>query len=391
MYADREDHYVNTKRCKMISCEFFYRCLVDNNVDFFVGVPDSILKYFCAYLQDNADPEHNITAANEGGAVAIACGHYLATKKPGLVYMQNSGQGNAVNPLVSLADPDIYGIPLVLLIGWRGQPGKKDEPQHIKQGKITLSLLETLGIPYRILPQSESEAAVCISDIVRTAVGIGAPAALIVQTEVFEPYSLKKNDGDNLRMSREDAVKVIADNTGASDIIVSTTGKTSRELYEYRERLGSKHGQDFLSVGSMGHCSQIALGIALAKPSRQVFCLDGDGAVIMHMGSLAIIGSLQVSNFKHIIINNGSHDSVGGQPTAGLSASFAGIAANCGYQLCMSVDNAVELAEKVQVLRDAKGPALLEIKVRKGARKDLGRPKTAPKENKISFMEFISS
>ena len=375
----------------MISCDFFYKCLVDNGVDFFAGVPDSILKYFCAYLQDNADSKKHIITANEGGAVAMACGHYLATEKIGLVYMQNSGQGNAANPLISLADDDVYGIPLLLLIGWRGQPGKKDEPQHIKQGKITLPFLEVLEIPYQFLPSSESETSGCVENIMQIAKKKSAPVALIVQNKIFEPYISKCKDSNKFQLSREDAIKAIVDNTDALDIILSTTGKISRELYEYRQQLGKGHEQDFLNVGSMGHCSQIALGVALAKPSRQVFCLDGDGAAIMHMGSLAVNGSKNATNFKHIIINNGSHDSVGGQPTVGFEISFTDIAKSCGYRLCVSAESISEVTEKMKMLINAEGPALLEIKVAKGARDDLGRPETSPKENKISFMEFISS
>lgn len=374
----------------MISCSFFYNCLTDYGVDFFTGVPDSLLKDFCAYVTDHTNPEHHIIASNEGGAIALACGHYLATNQPALVYMQNSGQGNAANPLVSLADADVYSIPILLLIGWRGEPGKKDEPQHVKQGKITLSFLNTLNIPYRILSDTNDDIHQCLEQVFKLFENTSSPVALIAKRGTFMPYRINERDNSSFELTREMAIKEVVNSLGKSDIIVSTAGKTSRELYEYREELDSNHSRDFLTVGSMGHASQVALGIAMAKPQRQVYCLDGDGAAIMHMGALTIIGSQKPANFKHIIINNGAHDSVGGQPTAGFSISFTDIAKGCGYRLCMSTDNAVVIAEKMRVLRDAQGPALLEIKVRRGARSNLGRPKIPPRENKISFMEFIS-
>lgn len=374
----------------MISCKFLYDCLIKRDVDFFTGIPGSLFKDFCSYITDHTCSNNQVIAANEGAAVAIACGHYLATKRISLVYMQNSGQGNATNPLVSLADADVYGIPMLLFIGWRGEPGKKDEPQHLKQGKITLSFLETLDIPYKILPQTTESVQDCLEDIFSIIRDKSAPAALIVKKGTFEPYVPETNWKDGFDLTREDAIKLVVQELALSDIVISTTGKTSRELYEYRNQLGHDHSKDFLTVGSMGHASQVALGIALSKPSRQVFCLDGDGAVIMHMGSLAIIGSQEVPNFKHIIINNGSHDSVGGQPTVGFSISFTDIAKDCGYQLYLCGDTAEKVTKKMKILRCARGPALLEIKVKRGARPDLGRPKTSPKENKISFMEFLS-
>lgn len=374
----------------MISCKFFHDCVARHGVDFFTGVPDSLLKDFCAYLADHTSSENHITAANEGGAVALACGHYLATSNPSLVYMQNSGQGNAVNPLVSLADQEVYSIPMLLVIGWRGEPGKKDEPQHIKQGKITLSLLDTLGVPFRILPDTNDKVQQCFEDIFDTMQKTAAPVALVVQKGTFEPYQSQHNEDRLFEVSREDAVKLVIDNIHSSDIIISTTGKMSREIYEYRDQMGADHNKDFLSIGSMGHASQIALGVSLAKSQKQVFCMDGDGAAIMHMGGLAIIGSQKAKNFKHIIFNNGAHDSVGGQPTAGTTVSFPDIAQGCGYKLTLQAKNHDEIVEKIVQLRLAQGPALLEIKIKKGARSDLGRPKTSPKQNRDDFMEFLS-
>lgn len=374
----------------MISCSLFYNALIREGIDFFAGIPDSLLKSFCAYITEHTDSGNHIIAANEGGAVALACGYHLATDKIGLVYMQNSGQGNAANPLISLADPEVYSIPILLLIGWRGEPGKKDEPQHVKQGKITLSFLDTLNIPYKILPDTNDRARQCLEQASKLMKDISAPVALIVKRGIFEPYQTEEYDDCLSGLTREAAIKEVVNNIGELDVIVSTTGKTSRELYEYRDTLDGDHSKDFLTVGSMGHASQIALGIALAKPQRQTFVIDGDGAVIMHMGAFAIIGSQRPTNLKHIIINNGSHDSVGGQPTAGVSISFTAIAKACGYKIALETQDLGEISQKMEILRTSQGPALLVIKVRKGARVDLGRPKTSPKENKASFMRFLS-
>jgi len=373
----------------MINCEEFYNLLKEKGVDFFTGVPDSLLKDFNAYIMDNAALENHIITANEGNSIAFAAGYYLATGKIGLVYMQNAGQGNAVNPLTSLADPDVYSIPMLLLIGWRGEPGKKDEPQHVKQGKVTLGLLDTLGIEYEILPDDIEDAKKSIEKAITIAKERSAPYALVVRKGTFEPYELKNKIQTSYELNREGAIKLVTDQLDARDVVISTTGKTSRELFEYREELGHDHSRDFLTVGSMGHSSQIALGIALSKPNRQVYCFDGDGAVIMHMGALAIIGSQSPKNFKHIVLNNGAHDSVGGQPTAGFDIDIPAIAKACGYKEAWTAEKTEEIKEKTKLLKGSEGPALLEIKINKGARKDLGRPTTTPIENKKAFMDNL--
>lgn len=374
----------------MINCENFYNLLLGNGVGFFAGVPDSLLKDVCAYISDNVPSNKHIIAANEGGAIALASGYHLATGGLGLVYMQNSGEGNAVNPLVSLADPAVYSIPMLILIGWRGEPGEKDEPQHIKQGKITLDVLDALEMPYGILPQSDEEVANMLSVAIDNIQRNNAPYAIVVRKGAFEPYKLKnKISPDPDRILREEAIKIITEILESKDIIVSTTGMTSRELFENRAKSGKGHNNDFLTVGSMGHSSQIALGIAVTRPDRQVYCLDGDGALIMHMGSLAIIGSKKPKNFKHIVINNGSHESVGGQPTAGLIIDIPAIARACGYNSVFMAQKQKDIKEKMIELKKAEGPALLEIKVNQGHRENLGRPTTTPIENKLAFMNFL--
>jgi phosphonopyruvate decarboxylase len=298
---------------------------IDNSIDFFSGVPDSLLKEFCFCIDDRAAKQKHIIAANEGNAIALAAGYHLATDKIPLVYMQNAGFGNAINPLLSLCDRNVYSIPMLIVIGWRGEPEVGDEPQHVKQGKVTLKLFDLLDIPYRIMPDTNSEVKDCLDHLIKIASEKKTPVALVVKKNTFKEYKVGQKKDTLFELTREESIKLIVGKLNPVDIVVSTTGKTSRELYEYREQLQQGHNKDFLVIGSMGHSSQIALAIALEKPLRQVFCLDGDGSVIMHMGSLAIIGSQKVSNFKHIIINNGSHDSVGGQPTVGFSISFVNI------------------------------------------------------------------
>jgi phosphonopyruvate decarboxylase len=373
----------------MLRCQDFVAWIEGFGVDFYAGVPDSLLKPLCFYLSDHAGDKH-VVAANEGGAVALACGHHLATGNVPLVYLQNSGQGNTINPLLSLASRDVYGIPMLLLIGWRGEPGTKDEPQHMKQGKVTASLLDTMDIPYRVLPTEPADARRCVDELLTIAAVKSRPVALMVRKDTFEPYEPSEQVAGDFEMSREHAIEAVVASLGDTDVIVSTTGKISRELYEYRARAGQSHQRDFLTVGSMGHASQIAMGVALARTDRQVFCLDGDGAMLMHMGSAAIVGAAGVANFKHVILNNGVHDSVGGMASAGLQVSFTEIVLACGYTEAWRVERYDELLERVAQLRTARGPAMLEIIVRRGARADLGRPTTSPIENKTAFRKFLS-
>ena len=373
----------------MLQAKFFIDALAAEGIDFYAGVPDSLLKNICAYISDHLDAKHNIIAANEGGAVALAAGHYLATGKPGCVYMQNSGEGNAVNPLASLTDPDVYNIPALLVIGWRGRPGVHDEPQHVKQGKITCSLLDTMGIKYAVLDKEEAVAAKQIAGACAHIKATKEVYALVIEKDTFEPYTLQNSIDSGLPLSREEAIQAVAAALDAKDVIVSTTGMISRELFEYRTAMGQGHERDFLTVGSMGHASQIALGIALEKPARRVWCFDGDGATIMHMGGLAIVASKAPANYIHVVFNNGAHDSVGGQPTVGLDIDLPAIAKAVGYKAAYSVDNKKDLTVILSEAKNLNGPILLEIKVKKGNRKDLGRPTTTPIQNKEALMEFL--
>lgn len=373
----------------MISPKFFIDTLGSYGIDFYAGVPDSLLKNICAYIADHMDAKHNVIAANEGAAVGLAAGYHLATGKIGVVYMQNSGEGNIINPLASLTDKEVYNIPALLLIGWRGRPGVHDEPQHVKQGKVTTGILNTMGVNYDVLCKDEDKAAKQIAKAVKTMKETGEVYALVIEKDTFEDYKLQSVEVNDLTMSREEAIQTVAAALGEKDVIVSTTGMISRELFEYRAQKGESHERDFLTVGSMGHASQIALGIAMEKDDRKVWCFDGDGATIMHMGSMAIVASKSPTNYIHVVFNNGAHDSVGGQPTVGLKIDLPAVAKAVGYKDALSADSKELLVDALGKLRNIEGPVLLEVKVKKGNRKDLGRPTTTPIENKNALMEFL--
>lgn len=398
----------------MVAADRFVASLIKSGVAFFTGVPDSLLKSFCAYVTDTCSANH-IIAANEGGAIGLAAGHYLATGKPALVYMQNSGQGNAVNPLASLADPDVYSIPMVLLVGWRGEPGIKDEPQHIKQGKVTISLFETLGIPTEVLPDDETAALELTQRVVEKAKAESRPVALIVRKGLFVEYKLQNKEADISTLRREAAIEGVLSALPEDAVVVSTTGMISREVYEAREHLGHGHERDFLTVGSMGHAIMIALGIAKAQPNRKVYCLDGDGASIMQMGNMAIVGQSGCENLTHIVLNNSAHDSVGGQPTVAGKIDFEKIAEELGYNVLQSPKDQFVGGKDLGVEEIASGmewlittqrqfehhkpdyyddlpkkPNFILLKVAKGARKDLGRPKEPPQVNKKLYMETLA-
>lgn len=377
----------------MIDSKFFVEELLKNDIDFFSGVPDSLLKNVCYYIEDNIPKKQHIIAANEGNALSIGIGYHLATNKVPLIYMQNSGLGNVVNPLMSLADKEIYSIPMLMMIGWRGEPGVKDEPQHIKQGRVMVDTLNVMEIPHYTISADTSEKE--LSDILKKSISETIknqnPVALLVKKGTFDSYKLQSTLSKNFDMSREDALKVLVNNLNEDDIVVSTTGVTSRELFEYREELNQSHKQDFLTVGGMGHANQIALGIAVQKPNKTIYCFDGDGAMLMHTGSLAINGNIGCKNFKHILLNNGVHDSVGGQQTASFNIDTIEMMKSFGYKWVKSVETEKELEKKIKMMKSVDGPAFLEIKVNPGFRKDLGRPTTTPLENKLSLMKHINS
>ena len=367
----------------------FFKKLTSHGVEFFTGVPDSLLKEFCLCIDDSIVGDKHIIAANEGNAVALAAGYYLAQKSIPLVYMQNSGLGNAINPLLSLCDSDVYSIPLLVLVGWRGEPGVKDEPQHIKQGKVQLELLKALDIPYKIISQNDNQFAMQISNGVEIAKTENRPVVFLIKKGTFEKYTTEIEKSPIQCMKREEALEIILRNLDDNTIVVSTTGKTSREIFEIREKNGQSHEQDFLTVGSMGHCSAIALGIALAKPLRQVVCIDGDGAMLMHLGSLTSIAILKPKNFRHILMNNEVHESVGGQKTAAKELDLTAIVNSLGSSKIFNAETPADLEQKFIDFVSCPGPSFLEVKIQSGSRENLGRPTIKPVDNKENFMKFL--
>lgn len=384
--------------------------------NFYTGVPDSLLSVLCDSLirEYGDDMTHHVIAANEGNAVALAAGYHLATGKVGVVYMQNSGEGNAVNPICSLLHPDVYGIPCLFVIGWRGEPGKKDEPQHVYQGKVTHQQMEVLGIKCFTLTSETTvdelkKALTEFKDIFSR----GQSAAIVVSKGALTSDESPLKFNNNCTLKREQALELILNNTSKETVFVSTTGKTSRELFELREKLvnftdksnntesnnstlkNRIHEQDFLTVGSMGHASSIALGIALQMPDKQIFCIDGDGAALMHMGAMATIGQSRVKNYVHIVINNGAHESVGGFPTTSTKVDFVSTAKNYGYRKIWSVTSETELITALKEIgsdsskKTQSGAYFLEIKCSQGSRSDLGRPTLTAEQNKLNFMKML--
>jgi len=363
-----------------------YNILQEEGIGMFMGVPDSLLKDFCAYVTDHTSSKEHVITANEGNAIGLATGHFLGSGNPALVYMQNSGIGNAINPLLSLADSEVYGIPMLLMVGWRGEPDVKDEPQHVKQGRIMPALLDSMEVPWYVLDASTANPAELIADAMKKMREHMAPVVLLVRKGSFSKYTLQHDIITDYPMNREAAIKCVVNMFDGQEIVVSTTGMASRELYEYRAAKGDGHNNDFLTVGAMGHTASIAMGMANAQTERHVICLDGDGSVIMHMGALSNIGQSDLPNILHIVINNGAHDSVGGQPTVGFAVDILKIAESCGYKQAISVSKFDELQQAFKKLSSVPGPSLLEVRVNKGARSDLGRPKNSPIQNRNALM-----
>ncbi len=360
--------------------------------DFYTGVPDSQLKALCNYLIDTygIDPEHHIIAANEGNCTALAAGYHLATGKVPVIYMQNSGEGNIINPVASLLNDKVYAIPAVFIVGWRGEPGIHDEPQHIYQGEITTKLLEDMGIDYFIIgPDTTDEEVEDAMGRFRTRLDNGLDVAFVIRKGALTDAPKVKYSNDN-SMVREEIIQHIVAVSG-EDPIISTTGKASRELFETRVANGQSHKYDFLTVGSMGHTSSIALGVALNKKNHRVWCIDGDGSVLMHMGSMAVVGANKPSNLIHIVINNGAHETVGGMPTVASEINLVAIAKACGYPYAVCVNDFDALDRELTLARDRNELSFIEVKCSIGARENLGRPTTTAIENKKNFMDYIKS
>ena len=359
--------------------------------DFYTGVPDSQLKALCNYLMNTfgIDEKHHIIAANEGNCTALAAGYHLATGKVPVVYMQNSGEGNIINPVASLLNDKVYAIPCIFVIGWRGQPGVHDEPQHIYQGQITCTLLDLMDIENFIIGQGTTKEE--LQNVMKgydEVLDSGKSVAFVVEKNALT-YAEKVEYTNDNDMVREQIIEHIVNVTG-EDPIVSTTGKASRELFEIRESKGQEHKYDFLTVGSMGHTSSIALGVAINKPNEKIWCIDGDGSALMHMGSLGVVGNVGPKNMVHIVINNSAHETVGGMPTVASTMNLVNIAESCGYSYAVSVDNFDDLDKELEKAKSSDELCFIEVLCSIGAREDLGRPTTTALENKENFMKFIN-
>ncbi len=360
--------------------------------DFYTGVPDSQLKALCNYLMDRygIDPHHHVIAANEGNCTALAAGYHLATGRVPVVYMQNSGEGNIINPVASLLNDKVYAIPVVFVVGWRGEPGIHDEPQHIYQGEVTVKLLEDMDIATFVIGKETTDEEVAAAmDSFRSVLAAGKDVAFVIRKGALTDAPKVEYKNDNT-MVREEIIRHIVKASG-EDPIISTTGKASRELFETRVANGQSHKYDFLTVGSMGHSSSIALGVAVNKPEQRIWCVDGDGAVLMHMGAMAVMGANKPANVIHVVINNGAHETVGGMPTVAGSIDLVRIALACGYPNAVCVDNFEDLDRELEASKARNELSLIEVKCSIGAREDLGRPTTTALENKQNFMEYLST
>eukprot|EP00656_Telonema_subtile_P040107 TRINITY_DN45176_c0_g1_i2.p1 TRINITY_DN45176_c0_g1~~TRINITY_DN45176_c0_g1_i2.p1 ORF type:complete len:648 (-),score=130.85 TRINITY_DN45176_c0_g1_i2:269-2212(-) len=374
-----------------VSPAFFLSELKKRNTDFVTGVPDSILRDVCQYISDNSPSENHVIAVNEGAAIGIATGHHFATGKVPLVYFQNSGLGNAINPLVSLTHPEVYSIPMLLMIGWRGEPGKRDEAHHHVQGRLMESQLNQMGIPTKILPDWEEGAAKVMDEAYAYIQKNKSPFALLVKRATFSRYDAnfeEMGDLEGYSLTREEVIETVVDTFGEDTALLATTGFSSRELFMLREERGQRQ-RDFLCVGSMGLCSSITLGAALGKPEMKFICLDGDGSSLMHLGTMQTIAKTKAKNVCHVVINNGTHDSVGGQPSGGYDTDFAQIAKCCGYSWSDCVSTMDELNEALEHLKTSEGPSFLEVRALSGARPTLRRPDLLPVEIGAQFSEYI--
>lgn len=358
--------------------------------DFYAGVPDSQLKALCNYLMNTygIDQKHHVIAANEGNCTALAAGYHLATGRVPVVYMQNSGEGNIINPVASLLNDKVYAIPMVFIVGWRGEPGIHDEPQHIYQGEVTVKLLEDMDIKTFVIGKetSDEEVEAAMADF-RKVLATGKDVAFVIRKGAIFYDGKVRYENDNT-MVREEIIQHIVKASGENPI-VSTTGKASRELFETRVANGQSHKYDFLTVGSMGHSSSIALGVAINKPNTKVWCVDGDGAVLMHMGAMAVLGANAPKNMIHVVINNGAHETVGGMPTVASKIDLVAIAKACGYPNAVCVDNFDDLDKELEAAKNRDELSLIEVKCSIGARENLGRPTTTALENKQNFMEYL--
>jgi len=372
----------------MINPLEFYNAIKANGIEFFTGIPDSLLREFCFCIDENTSKSNHIISSNEGASIGLAIGYNLSTNKIPIVYLQNSGLGNIINPYTSLVHKSVFNIPVLFFIGWRGEPGVQDEPQHFFQGKITEDLLNLLEISFEVLEPETNRAINQLKNVVQKIKSTGQPHALLVKTKTFNKYDYKKTSSLP-SLNREECIELLLSKIGKEDIVISTTGKTSRELYEISSK-NKNTNPKFFTIGGMGHSSQIALGISNFS-SKRVFCLDGDGSIIMHMGSLGIIGQHSSGSLYHILFNNGTHESVGGQPSIGNNIDFKKLSNSLGYSSYYKVTTLKNLTEFFDNIEDTSSvPCFVEIQIESFSRNDLGRPGESPKKQKENFSKLYN-
>ncbi|MCR5573679.1 MAG: phosphonopyruvate decarboxylase [Bacteroidaceae bacterium] len=373
----------------MVNQQTLFQQLDKLGVKFFTGVPDSLLNDFCLYLVNNIPDGQHVMAANEGNAIAIAAGNYMATGNIPVVYMQNSGIGNATNPLLSLTHNYVYSIPMILVIGWRGDPAINDHAQHQKQGELTPVLMKDMDIPYEILDADETVVDKLAWALAKTK-EISSPVALIAKKAILSQKDKKQTYADSKLMNREEAVAAVVDVLGEDAIYLGTTGRATREVHEQLKAHGVGEGHEWLNVGSMGHVSSVGLGLALAKPDKIIVVFDGDAAAVMHMGAMATNCRYKAGNMIHIVLNNGVNESVGGQPSAGYVINLTAVAEACGYR---TMGHVVEAKEELQrVVRENQSdemPLFIDVHVRQGIRSDMPKLNIDHKAQKEALMKNL--
>ena len=366
----------------MIEVKSLINLLKKNNSNFYTGVPDSVLKELSFALRNKGTKNH-IIATNEGSAVSLGIGNYLSTKKVPCIYMQNSGLSNALNPLISIAHEKVYSIPLILIIGWRGSPKIKDEPQHNVKGQITESLLKLLNINYTIIRT--------IADLkkfdkqIKSAKKKNSIVACLIEQGTLEKTKQINKKKDFYKLDKELFLKTLLESLEKNTKIISSTGYNSRELMFLRNKYKIQNSRDFYMVGGMGHSSSVALGYSLSTKKKTI-CVDGDGSLLMHLGSIKTVGTFAKNNFKYILLNNNSHDSVGGQNTYADDINFKNLSKSLGFKKFYLIKNDRNLKKNIQKFLKDKNLCFLEVKVSNSKIKNLPRPTNLIKIKKL-FMK----
>ena len=352
----------------MIKVDALINLLKKNNTNFFTGVPDSVLKELSSYLKNK---RNHIIATNEGAAVSIGIGHYLSTKKIPCIYMQNSGLSNALNPLISIAHKKVYSIPLILVIGWRGSPRIKDEPQHNVKGKITQQLLKLLNIKYTVLKSNKDFAK--FDKQIKYAKKSKSIVACLIERGTLQKIIKSNSKKDFYNLDKEFFLKKLLEELPSKSKVIASTGYNSRELMYLRKKFNFNNSKDFYMVGGMGHTSSVALGFSLSSKNK-TFCIDGDGSFLMHLGSIMTAGNFANKNFKYILLNNNTHDSVGGQSTNADNIDFDRLSKSLGFKKFYSIKKKQNLRKIIKNFIKINSPSFLEVKVTNSKIKKLPRP-----------------